>query len=132
LPDQWKESIIVPVNKNGDKTDCSNYHGISLLSTSYKNFIQYSSLNVKSIHRRNYWGSSVCVSTNRSTPDQIYFIHHILEKKLEYNATVHQLFIDLKKSCDLLRRKILYNILIEYGAPMKLVWLIAMYCHVSW
>jgi hypothetical protein len=36
LPDQWKESIIVPVHKKGDKTDCSNYRGISLLSTSYK------------------------------------------------------------------------------------------------
>jgi hypothetical protein len=32
LPDQWKESIIVPVHKKGDKIDCSNYHGISLLS----------------------------------------------------------------------------------------------------
>jgi hypothetical protein len=32
---QWKESIIVPVHKKGDKTDCSNYRGISLLSTSY-------------------------------------------------------------------------------------------------
>jgi hypothetical protein len=36
LPDQCKESIIVPVYKKGDKTDCSNYRGISLLSTSYK------------------------------------------------------------------------------------------------
>jgi hypothetical protein len=36
MPDQWKESIIVPVNKKGDKIDCSNYPGISLLSTSYK------------------------------------------------------------------------------------------------
>jgi hypothetical protein len=35
LPDQWKESIIVPVHKKGDKTDCNNYCGISLLSTSY-------------------------------------------------------------------------------------------------
>jgi hypothetical protein len=34
LPDQWKESIIVPIHKMGDKTDCNNYHGISLLSTS--------------------------------------------------------------------------------------------------
>jgi hypothetical protein len=34
LSDQWKESIIVPVHKKGDKTDCSNYRGISLLSTS--------------------------------------------------------------------------------------------------
>jgi hypothetical protein len=31
LPDQWKESIIVPFTKNGDKTDCSNYCGKSLL-----------------------------------------------------------------------------------------------------
>jgi hypothetical protein len=29
-------SIIVPVHKKGDETDCSNYHGIALLSTSYK------------------------------------------------------------------------------------------------
>jgi hypothetical protein len=25
LPEQWKESIIVPIYKKGDKTDCSNY-----------------------------------------------------------------------------------------------------------
>jgi hypothetical protein len=34
LPHQWKESIVVPIHKKGDKTDCSNYRGISLMSTS--------------------------------------------------------------------------------------------------
>jgi hypothetical protein len=36
LHDQWREYIIVPVYKKDDKTDCSNYRGISLQSTSYK------------------------------------------------------------------------------------------------
>jgi hypothetical protein len=36
LPDQWKESVAVPVYKKGDKTDCSNYRGISFLSITYK------------------------------------------------------------------------------------------------
>jgi hypothetical protein len=26
LPDQWKESIVVPVYKKGDKTDCSKIY----------------------------------------------------------------------------------------------------------
>jgi hypothetical protein len=36
MPDQWKESIIVPIHKKGDKTDFNNYREISLPSTSYK------------------------------------------------------------------------------------------------
>jgi len=36
LPEEWKESIIVPIYKKGDKTDCSNYMGISHLPTTYE------------------------------------------------------------------------------------------------
>jgi hypothetical protein len=49
-----------------------------------------------------------------------------LEKKWEYNGTVHQLFIDFKKACDSVMREVLHNILIESGIPRKLVGLIRM------
>ena len=36
LPEEWKESITVPMYRNGDKADCSNYRGISLLGNRHK------------------------------------------------------------------------------------------------
>jgi hypothetical protein len=46
-------------------------------------------------------------------------------RKLEHNGTVHQLFIAFKKAYATVR-KVLYDILIEFGVSMKLVWLIKM------
>ncbi|KAJ4431782.1 hypothetical protein ANN_20387 [Periplaneta americana] len=53
-------------------------------------------------------------------------LREILEKKWEYKGTVHQLFIDFKKAYDSVKREVLYNILIEFGIPKKLVRLIKM------
>jgi hypothetical protein len=38
---------------------------------------------------------------------------------LEYNETVHQLFIDFKRAYDSVRREVLYNILIELRYPLN-------------
>jgi hypothetical protein len=129
LPDQGKESIIVPIHKMGDKTDCNNDHGISLLSTSY-NILSNILLSWLSPYIDELIGDHQCgFWHNRSTTDQIFCICEILEKKWEYNETVHQLFVDCKKAYDSVRREVLYNILIEFGIPMKLVSLIKMYLH---
>jgi hypothetical protein len=50
----------------------------------------------------------------------------MLEKKWEYNETVHQLLVDFKKAFDSVRREVFYNILIQFGVPIKLVRLIKM------
>jgi len=36
LAEEWKESIIAPIYKEGEKTDCTNYRDIPLLSSTYK------------------------------------------------------------------------------------------------
>jgi sorting nexin-29 len=126
LPHQWKESIAVPTHKKGDKTDCSNYQGISLLSTSCKilsnillsRLIPYAD-EITVDHQRGF-------QCNKSTTDQIFYILQILEKKWEYNGTVYQLFIDFKKAFDSVGREVLYIILTESGISRKLARLIQM------
>jgi hypothetical protein len=64
-------------------------------------------------------------------PDQLLirfhpFVRH-WTKKWEYSETVHQSFIDFKQAYDSIRKEVLYNILVEFGVPMKLIRLIKIY-----
>jgi hypothetical protein len=117
---------VVPIHRKGDKTDCSNYRGISLLSTSYR-ILSNILLARLTPYAEEIIGDHKCgFRRNRSTTDQIFYIWQILEKKREYNGTVHKQFIDLKIAYDSVRTEVLYNILIEFGIPRKLVGLIKM------
>ena len=91
-----------------------------------QNIIQHPAVKVQSISRGNYWGSSNGFRCNMSTMDYIFCIRQILEEKWELNEAVHQLFMDCKKTYDSIRREVLYNILIEFGIPIKLVRLMKM------
>jgi hypothetical protein len=89
LPQQWKESIIILIHKKGDKTDCNNYRGISFLSTAYK-ILSNILLASLTPYVNEVIGDHQCgFRRNRSTMDQIFYIRQILEKKWEYNGTVH-------------------------------------------
>jgi hypothetical protein len=79
LPEEWKESVIVPIYK-GDKTDCSNYQGISLLSTMYK-ILSNILLSTLTPYAEEIIGDHKCgFQHNRSTTDHIFSIRQILEK----------------------------------------------------
>ena len=117
LPEDWKESITVPISKQGDKTDCSNYTGISLLPTTYT-ILSNILLSRLTPYAEEIIGDHQCgFRRNRPSTDHIFCIRQILENKWEYNVAVHQLFIDFKKAYDLVRREVLYNILMESGTP---------------
>ena len=57
----------------------------------------------------------------RSATNHIFCFRQILEKNCKYNEEEHQLFIDLKKAYDSIRRKGLCINIIEFGITMKLV-----------
>jgi hypothetical protein len=88
--------MFVPVHKRDDKRDCSDYHGISLLSTSYRN--------VENPGKRQFIdktnGEQQCgFQNNRSTSVRISCIRQALEKKIGVNNSVmtevlHNIFIE--------------------------------------
>jgi len=83
LPEEWKESIIVPIYKKGDKRPCNNYRGISLLPTTYK---VWSNILLSRLipYAEEVIGDHQCgFRRNGSTTDHIFCIRQILEKKWE-------------------------------------------------
>jgi len=107
LPEEWKESIIIPIHKKGDKTDCNNNRGISLFPTTYK-ILSNILLSILIPYAKEIIGGHQCgFRRNRSTIDHIFCLRQILEKKWEYSEEVHQLFLDFKKTYDSVGRKVL-------------------------
>jgi hypothetical protein len=76
-----KESIIVPIHKKCNKTECNNNRGLSLLSTVYR--ILSNILLVRlTPYVNEVNGDHQCgFRRNRSTMDQIFYIRQMLEKK---------------------------------------------------
>jgi len=125
LPEEWKESIILLIYKKGNKQNVVIIEAYYFCQLHTK-FIQHHAVKVNSICRGNNWGSSIWILTQQITTEHIFCICQILEKKWEYSEAVYQLFIEIKKAYDSVKREVLYNILIEFGITIKLVRLITM------
>jgi hypothetical protein len=93
---------------------CMQAQSVSLLWTTHKILLS-SSVKVKAIRTRNYWGSSVWISTYSI----IYWWYILLlsktGEKMGYSGVVCRLHTKLKKIYESFRREVLYNILVEFG-----------------
>lgn len=131
MPESWKESIIIPIFKKGDKQNCNNYRGISLLATSYKVFSNVL-LDRLTPHAEQILGDHQCgFRNNRSTTDQIFTIRQLLEKNWEFKKPVYQLFIDFQKAYDSIIREKMFEILESFKIPKKLIQMVKVCLHES-
>jgi sorting nexin-29 len=116
---EWKTSIICPIHKKGNKLDCHNYRGISLLSTMYKIYTNIIKMRLE-IYLESMIGEyQAGFRRGRSTTDQLFAVKQLLEKFWE-----HQIFVDFKQAYDSIKREKLCAAMQEMGIPNKLIRLV--------
>ena len=122
VPQDMRNAKIVTLYKNkGERSDCNNYRGISLLSIVGKVFARVVLKRLQKLAERIYPESQCGFRSQRSTVDMIFSVRQLQEKCKEQNMPLYIAFIDLTKAFDLVSRKGLFQLLQRIGCPPKLL-----------
>ncbi len=125
IPQEWKDASMIAIFKKGDRMDCGNYRGISLLSVAGKVMARVI-LNRLMVHvEKTILPEAQCgFRSERSTIDMIFTLKQVQEKCREQNMPLYIVFIDFTKAFDTVNRKGLWHILKKYGCPDHFISLI--------
>ena len=125
IPQDMRNANIVTLYKNkGDKGDCNNYRGISLLSITGKVFARVLLGRLQQVADRVYPETQCGFRAKRSTIDMIFSLRQIQEKCREQQKPLFVAFVDLTKAFDTVSRSGLFQILHKVGCPPRLLDLI--------
>jgi len=88
MPDSWNHAIIIILlHKKGDKIECNNYRGMSLLNSVYKVFSKFL-FNRLIPYVEECLGEYQCgFRIGRSTVEQLSIIRRIIEKNMSTTRT---------------------------------------------
>lgn len=121
-PLDFKTSLIINIYKRkGDRANCSNYRGISLLCTAGKILARIISDRLQPALEPIIPESQAGFRAHRSTTDMIFTLRQLQEKIREQHASAFAIFVDLKKAFDTVNRQALWQIMLKFGCPEKLV-----------
>ena len=125
IPQDMKDANIVTLYKNkGDKGDCNNYRGISLLNITGKAFARILLRRLQKLSERILPESQCGFRAGRSTMDMIFSLRQLQEKCREQKQPLHMAFVDLTKAFDTVSRSGLYMVLHKIGCPPTLLKLV--------
>lgn len=119
IPAELRDALIVTIFKKGDKADCGNYRGISLLSTTGKVLARILANRLLPLSEMILPESQCGFRPARGTSDMIFTARQLQEKCREQHLPLYMAFIDLTKAFDSVNRTALWCILSKIGCPDK-------------
>ena len=125
IPPEWRRSIIVPLYKGkGDRRDCGNYRGISLLSVPGKIFARVLLDRIRPHLIQHQRPEQSGFTPKKSTVDRILALRVLIERRREFRKSFIGAYVDFRKAFDSVHRETLWGLLRFRGIPEELLRLI--------
>ena len=101
IPDDWLESILVPIFKNkGNIHECGNYRGVKLLSQIMKCFERILDSRMRETVEPYLGEEQFRFRKGKGTTDTMFIVRQMMERKLEFQQESTWGFLDLEKAYD--------------------------------
>ena len=116
-PGEWKRSVSIPIPKEGNAKECSNYCTIALISHSSKVMFRILQARLQQYLNREPPDVQAGFRKGRGTRDQIANICWVIEKAREFQKNIYFCIIEYAKTFDSADHNKLWKILKEMGIP---------------
>ncbi len=110
MPEDWRKAIIVPLYKGkGNREECNNYRGISLLIVPGKIYRRILNERMMKITDKSVGDEQRGFRKGRGCVNQIFAMKILVKKYLEKDRRLFAAFMDLEKDYDRVDRKGLWE-----------------------
>ncbi|KAG0730184.1 LINE-1 retrotransposable element ORF2 protein [Chionoecetes opilio] len=125
IPPDWKRGLVVPIWKGkGDRQDCNNYRGITLLNVPGKVLVHLLLTRIRSHLVKHQRPQQSGFTPGKSTTDRILVLRVLVERRREFRQGMLAAYVDLKKAFDSVHRESLWDLLRLRGIPARTIGLI--------
>ena len=120
-PDDWTRSLIIPLPKKGNLRQCGNYRTISLISHTSKIMLRVILNRLKNEAEEHLAEEQAGFRPGRSTVEQIFNCHIMMQKHLQHQKELYHNFIDFKKAFDRVWHEGLWHVMRSFGMEEGLI-----------
>ena len=123
VPQQWKDAVITVLYKRGDKTECGNYRGISLVSHAGEVLLKVVARRLSAYcEAKGLLPEEQCrFRPDRSTTDIMFVVRRLQKIGRKAGVSLFMCFIDLQKTYDTIDRALLWQVLTRIGVPPQMI-----------
>ena len=123
-PEDWINSVFVPIPKKGDTLQCNNNRMIALICHISKILLKVIENRMKKNLKTEIAEEQAGFRPGTGTRNQILNLKMVIEKCREHNKKLYLCFIDYSKAFDMVDHNILWRNMSDMGFPQHIVLLL--------